>query len=415
MTTRFPLWNPMTAMTGLSAGDRVVCGAEGVRVRDESGHVCIDGFSGLWNVSFGYSNESIIGAIKAQLDALPYSTLFGGRTNRPAIELARRLVEVGPIDEGRVFFTTSGGAGVDTALKIAMRAQRLMGHPERDTVIALDRGYHGTSYGSMFVTGDDLDQGEYGADAEWVSHVAHDDPVALARVASALAGRLAAIVVEPVLGTGAFALDGAMVDALHHTCESSGAFLIVDEVTTGFGRTGTLFACEQIGLRPDLVVLSKAITGGYLPLAATICSGAICDLFDGANVRFAHGETQSGNPVACAAALATLDVVTGAGFMDRVRDLSVRLTALLDELCDHPLVAGHRGVGLMRAIQLEDTDGAPFSDAQVGMTLESVRKEGALVYASPGGLALLPPLVISDADLDELIACVGRGLDRVPV
>ena len=101
--------------------------------------------------------------------------------------------------------------------------------------------------------------------------------------------------------------------------------------------------------------------------------------------------------------------------MDRVRDLSVRLTARLDELCDHPLVAGHRGVGLMRAIQLEDTDGAPFSDAQVGMTLESVRKEGALVYASPGGLALLPPLVISDADLDELIACVGRGLDRVPV
>ena len=94
-----------------------------------------------------------------------------------------------------------------------------------------------------------------------------------------------------------------MVDALHHTCESSGAFLIVDEVTTGFGRTGTLFACEQIGLRPDLVVLSKAITGGYLPLAATICSGAICDLFDGANVRFAHGETQSGNPVACAAGL----------------------------------------------------------------------------------------------------------------
>jgi adenosylmethionine-8-amino-7-oxononanoate aminotransferase len=413
-TPRFPLWNPMTPMAGFSPGDRVLCSADGVRVTDESGHVFLDGFSGLWNVSFGYSNEHIIGAIKAQLDVLPYSTLFGGRTNRPAIDLARRLVEVGPIDDGRVFFTTSGGAGVDTALKITRRAQRLMGHPERDTIVALRGGYHGTSYGSMFITGDDLEQEEYGADAGWVRHVAHDDPIALARVGADLGGRLAAVVVEPVLGTGAVALGPVMVDTLHRICETNGAYLIVDEVTTGFGRTGTLFACEQIGLRPDLVVLSKAITGGYLPLAATICSGAICDLFDAAKVRFAHGETQSGNPVVCAAGLATLEVVTAPGFMERVRELSRRLTERLDELSDHPLVSAHRGLGMMRAIQLEDTDGDPFSDEQVGMALEAVRQEGALVYASPGGLALLPPLVMSDVDLDELIACIGRGLDRVP-
>jgi adenosylmethionine-8-amino-7-oxononanoate aminotransferase len=412
--TRFPLWNPMTGMDGFSPGDRVLCGAEGVRVRDEAGHVCLDGFSGLWNVSFGYSNQHIIGAIKAQLDALPYGTLFGGRTNRPAIELARRLVDVGPITDGRAFFTTSGGAGIDTALKIARRAQRLMGHHERDMVIALHGGYHGTSYGSMFVTGDDLDQGEYGADAGWVRHVAHDDPDLLAGVASELGGRLAAIVVEPVLGTGAFVLDEAMVETLQHTCEASGAFLIVDEVTTGFGRTGTFFACEQTGLRPDLMVLSKAITGGYLPLAATLVDGAICDLFDGAKVRFGHGETQSGNPVACAAGLAVLDVLAAPGFMESVRQLSARLIGRLDELAEHPFVDGHRGLGMMRSIQLVDSDGDRFSDELVGVTLEAVRQEGALVYASPGGLALLPPLVISDADLDELIACISRGLERVP-
>jgi len=404
----------MTAMDGFSPGGRVVCRAEGVRVWDEGGHVCLDGFSGLWNVSFGYSNQHILAAIKAQLDVLPYSTLFGGRTNRPAIELARRLAEVSPIDDGRVFFTTSGGAGIDTALKLARRAQRLSGHPERDTVVALRGSYHGTSYGSMMVTGEDLDQDEYGAGPGWVRHVAHDDPADLLGVAGDLGGRLAAIVVEPVLGTGALVLGHEMVGALHDACAATGAFLIVDEVTTGFGRTGTLFACVQTGLRPDLLVLSKAITGGYLPLAATVCGGAICDVFDSAKARFNHGETQSGNPIACAAALAALEVATAPGFLDGVQALSARLTARLDELCGHPLVAGHRGLGLMRAIQLVDSDGDRFSDDLVAAALEAIRQEGALVYASPAGLALLPPLVISAADLDELVACVARGLDRVP-
>jgi adenosylmethionine-8-amino-7-oxononanoate aminotransferase len=411
---RFPLWNPMTTMDGFSPGGRVVCGAEGVRVWDEAGHVCLDGFSGLWNVSFGYSNRHIIAAIKAQLDVLPYSTLFGGRTNRPAIELARRLAEVCPIEDGRVFFTTSGGAGIDTALKLARRAQRLMGHPERDTVVALRGSYHGTSYGSMMVTGEDLDQDEYGPAAGWVRHVAHDNPADLLGLARDLGGRLAAIVVEPVLGTGALVLGQEMVGTLHATCAATGAFLIVDEVTTGFGRTGTLFACEQTGLRPDLLVLSKAITGGYLPLAATVCRGDICDAFDSARARFSHGETQSGNPIACAAALAVLDVVTAPGFLESVAGLSARLTAGLDQLCGHPLVEGHRGLGLMRSIQLVDSDGDRFSDELVAAALEAIRQEGALVYASPGGLAVLPPLVMSGADLDELLACIARGLDRVP-
>jgi adenosylmethionine-8-amino-7-oxononanoate aminotransferase len=290
----------------------------------------------------------------------------------------------------------------------------LMDHPERDIVVAFDGSYHGTSYGSMLVTGEDLDQDEYGADRDWVRHVAHDDPGALVELADELGGRLAAIVVEPVLGTGASVLDQAMVDALQRTCAATGALLIVDEVTTGFGRTGTLFACEQLGLRPDLMVLSKAITGGYLPLAATICRGAICDRFDAARARFSHGETQSGNPIACAAALAALDVATAPGFLAGVRDLSARLTARLDELIDHPLVAGHRGLGMMRAVQLVDSDGNPFTDRLVAAALEAIRQQGALVYASPGGLALLPPLVISNPDLDELIDCVARGLDRVP-
>jgi adenosylmethionine-8-amino-7-oxononanoate aminotransferase len=145
-----------------------------------------------------------------------------------------------------------------------------------------------------------------------------------------------------------------------------------------------------------------------------VVDGAICDLFDRAKVRFGHGETQSGNPIACAAGLAVLDVLAAPGFMDSVSELSARLISGLDELAEHPLVAGHRGLGMMRSIQLVDTDGDRFSDELVGVTLEAVRQEGALVYASPGGLALLPPLVISNTDLDELIACISRGLERVP-
>ncbi len=410
---RFPLWNPMTPMSGYWPADQVIARAEGVRVWDEGGRAYLDGVSGLWNVCCGYGHPQIVGAIKEQLDTLAYAPLFGGRSNRPAIELARRLIEVGPISDGRAFFTSSGSAAVDTAMKLALRVPRLLGEPEANQVIALEGSYHGTGYASMLATGESVDQDEYGVDVSWVHHVAHDDPEALGALAARLGRRLAAVVVEPVLGTGAYVLPPSTVAILNEICTAPSVSLVVDEVTTGFGRTGTLFASPTLGLRPDLVVLSKGITSGYLPLAATLCSGAICDLFDSRGAVFRHGETQSGNPVGCAAGLATLDVLEEPAFRAHAGVLAEAMDAELEELASEPSVAGHRGLGLLRAVELRGSDGRPLSDAQVAAVLAAVRAEGALVYASPSGIGLLPPLVMALDELAELVECVRRALWRV--
>lgn len=403
----------MTPMQGYWPGDRVIARAEGVRVWDEAGRVYLDGISGLWNVCCGYGHPRILAAIKEQLDTLAYAPLFGGRANRPAIELASRLLRVGPVPDGRVFFTSSGSAAVETALKLALRVPRLLGRAESNQLIALEGSYHGTGYAGMAATGEAIDQAEYGLDIGWAHHVAHDDPAGLRALAARLGRRLGAVVVEPVLGTGAHVLSAAMVAALNEVCAAPGVSLVVDEVTTGFGRTGELFASPRLGLRPDILVLSKGITSGYLPLAATVCSGEICDLFDSSGAVFRHGETQSGNPVACAAGLATLDVLEEPGFLEHVKALGEAMDAALDQLRAEPTVAGHRGLGLLRAVEVVRSDGAPLGPPGVWAMLEAVRLQGALVYASPGGFALLPPLVMTFDELDELFDCIRRALLRV--
>ncbi len=409
--SRSPLWHPMTAMRGYDSAEHVIARAEGVRVWDESGRCYLDAISGLWNVNFGYGHPAILSAIRGQLDVLAYGPLFGGRANRPAIELAQRLLDIGPVKQGRVFFSASGGTGIDTALKLARRGQRLDGHPERDVVVGLVGSYHGTAYGATAVTGEDLEQHEYATDLRHVRHVSPFDPEDLHRLIAAEGDRLAAIVVEPVLGTGAHVLGAEMVAAIDDVRRDSGAFVIVDEVTTGFGRTGTAMASEKLGLNPDVVVLSKGLTGGYLPLAATVCGEAICDLFDDHDARFAHGETQSGNPVAAAAALAASDVLLAPGFLDAVRSLSDRFEAGLDRLVlQDPAVAGHRGLGMLRAVSLRGADGGALDPRGVARVLDGCRREGVLVYASPGGIGLLPPLTTTADELDEMLDGVARGI-----
>jgi adenosylmethionine-8-amino-7-oxononanoate aminotransferase len=208
-------------------------------------------------------------------------------------------------------------------------------------------------------------------------------------------------------------LTPAFVDRLHDARDATGCLLIVDEVATGFGRTGTLFACEQLGLRPDIVTMSKGITSGYLPMGATVCSATVCDAFDRARVAFEHGETQSGNPLACAAALATLEVLREPGFLERTRAVADHLGRRLDDLTGEPCVIAHRGLGLMRAVDLATTDGRPFNGSEVAAVIAATRAEGALVYGSPSGVALLPPLVITEAEVDALVDRLAAGIDRV--
>jgi adenosylmethionine-8-amino-7-oxononanoate aminotransferase len=401
----------MTGMQAAPAGPVFERG-NGVWLWDDAGRRYIDGTSGLWNVNCGYGHPAVTAAIEHQLRTLAFGSLWGGRLHRPALDLAAALLDVGPIRSGRVFFTNSGGSAVDTALKVARRYHRLTGRPERSVVAGLVDAYHGSSTGVMAVTHQPIGQEEYGTDLDSVRHVGHDDAAGLDRLDAGVDHRLAAIVVEPVLGNGAHALAPDFVAGLHDVRDRTGCLLVVDEVATGFGRTGTLFACEQLGLEPDIVTLSKGITSGYLPMGATVCSSRVCDAFDDAGIAFEHGETQSGNPVACAAALATLAVMGAPGFLERVRLAGAHLQGRLDDLVGEPSVTARRGLGLMQAVDLATFDGRPFGRAEVGAVVAATRAEGALVYGSPAGVALLPPLTITDAEIDHLVDCLARGIDR---
>jgi adenosylmethionine-8-amino-7-oxononanoate aminotransferase len=418
---RFPVWLPMASMGSVgSVGAAVPDGCttlvrgEGVRVWDDRGRVYLDGASGLWNVNCGYGHPRLVEAARHQLDALAFGSLWGGRLHPPAVELARRLVEVVPVTGGRVVYTTSGSSAIDATLKLVTRYQRLVGRAERGLVVGLTGSYHGSTYGSMALTAQDLAQAEYLADQDRVRHVPANEPAALRSLAEDVGDRVAAVVVEPVLGNGAVVLEPAFVDALHELRARHGALVVADEVATGFGRTGTLLACEQVGLRPDVVVLSKGITGGYLPLAAVVVAGHVCDAFDTAHATFDHGETQSGNPVACATALAVLEVMQAPGFLEHAAAMGQRLARGLDRLADgEALVAGQRGLGLMRTVVLRTGTGDPLEMVQVGELLAAVRAEGTLLYAAPSGVAFLPPLVVDPDEIDEMIAGLARGLRRV--
>jgi adenosylmethionine-8-amino-7-oxononanoate aminotransferase len=400
----------MTAMPAFDETPFTVARAQGVRVWDDHGRRYLDAMSGLWNVACGYGEPRIADAVRDQLLRLSYGTLFR-RGSEPAAELAERLLDIAPAPYHRVFYSCSGGAAVDTAMKLARRWQRLAGRRGRHLVVGLAGSYHGTMYGGMTVSGQDLDQDEYGADTAGVRHVPVNDVAALERLFAADGGRIAAVAVEPVLGNGCIVAEHAYLDRLGQLCAASDVVTVVDEVATGFGRTGRMFASEGFPFAPDLLLLSKAVTSGYLPLAATLVSERVATAFDRAAVVFSHGETQSGSAPACAAALATLALFEDDDLVRRAAAAGKLLAAELDELAGHRLVTGHAGVGLMRAVSVRRGDGGLPDAGDVTRLVARVRREGALVQPGPDGVELFPPLVITSEEIAELVGCLRRALD----
>lgn len=402
----------MTHMPSFPAAGRTIVRAQGNRVWDDTGREFLCATSGLWNVNCGFGHPRIIDAIAEQLQRLSYGTLFR-YANLPSLELAERLLDLAPAAMARVFYTCSGGGAIDTAMKLVRRWQRLAGRPERRLVIGLRGSYHGTMYGSSALTGDDLEQEEYSIDRRWVRHAAPNSGEELAEVLDREGQHVAAVFVEPVLGSGCIPLTPDYVASLGKLRQRHDFLLVVDEVATGFGRTGNMFACETWPISPDLLVLSKGITSGYLPLAAVLVSARVARDFDRAGVVFAHGETQSGNPAACAAAMATLEVIRDEDLVANARAVGELLGQRLDALTVHPRVAGHRGLGLMRSLLLQRSPGTPMGEAEMMLAVEAVRDEGAIVHPNPSGLGLLPPLTFTTDDVDELVGCLSRTLERL--
>ncbi|CUU55196.1 hypothetical protein Ga0074812_104277 [Parafrankia irregularis] len=409
-----PLWQLLSPPSRFDSSNARVLGASGVRLRFADGVDALCASSGLWNVNIGYGNQAVADAVhRAMLDA-SYLTLF--RRSHPwALEAARTLVELCGADTfGRVLFSTSGSAANDAMMKIVRHYWALRGQPGRRLVVGLRDSYHGLTYGSSALTGEDLAQDLYLVDRRFVRHVGHTDPAALRRLVTGAGAQIGAVVVEPVLGTGAHEIPDDFLAELIALREQYGFLLVADEVATGFGRTGTWFASQAWPATPDVMVLSKGLTNGTCAGSAVVVSHEIRAAFDEADAVLAHGETNAGTPPTCAAITATVAQMRQHDVVARGAALGERLGAGLAELVDrHPAAVAHRGRGCFRHLSLVRPDGEPYTPDDVVAALEAIRLAGAAVHPGPAGIQLVPPLIYTDDDLAELLDCVERGLTAV--
>ncbi|MFF7812415.1 daptide-type RiPP biosynthesis aminotransferase [Streptomyces sp. NPDC007945] len=393
-------------------GDDALCAvsAEGVRVRFADGRELLCATSGLWNTNLGYGNRAIADAVAAAVRDASYLSVFRYE-NSYARRAADALVELCGDTYGRVLFSTSGGAANDLVMKVARLYHALRGNARRKVVVGLRGSYHGLTYGGFALTGDDLGQGVYGVDQRLVRHVTPNDPDELATLLGRQGGQIAAVVVEPVLGSGAIPLTDAYVSALLRLRDEYGFLLVADEVATGFGRTGSFFASQRWPRMPDLLIASKGLTNGTMPAAAVVVSTEVAEVFTASGAVLAHGETQAGTPATCAAILATIDEMRRLDAVAAGRRLSALLDTGLDRLvAERPDVTEATGVGCFRALRLSGPDGLPLPQTEVPAVVAAIRAAGAIVHPGPHGIQLFPALTYTPDELTELLDRIRAGL-----
>ncbi|MEV0623728.1 daptide-type RiPP biosynthesis aminotransferase [Nonomuraea sp. NPDC050404] len=404
-----PLWPALLPTDQQGLDELCAVSAQGVRIRFADGRELLCGTSGLWNTNLGYGNPAIAAAVSEALVEASYLNVFRYE-NEHARRTAAALVELCGADHyGRVVFSTSGGAANDLAMKIARHYQALRGADRRKLVVGLKGGYHGMTFGAFALTGDDFGQRLYGVDQRLVRHVTPNDTGELTRLLERQGGQVAAVVVEPVLGSGAVPLTGEYLAELSRLRREHGFLLVADEVATGFGRTGSFFASQSWPEPPDLLLASKGLTNGVGAAAVVVASRRVADVFTDAGAVLSHAETQAGTAVTCAAILATIDEMRRLDAVALGRRVSDRLDGELADL-RHPMVAGTTGVGCFRGIRLRTPDGAELPQAEVPAVVAAVRRAGAIVHPGINGVQLVPALTYSAADLSELFACLRAGL-----
>lgn len=405
------LW-PSLLEPGLHGADELCAvSAEGVRIRFLDGRELLCGASGLWNANLGYGNEAIAAACADALRDASYLSVFRYE-NVYARRAARALVQVaGAGHYGRVLFSTSGGAANDLVMKLARHHHALRGDGARKLVVGLRDSYHGLTFGGFALTGENLGQAVYGVDQRLVRHVTPNAVDEIVALAERQGSRIAAVVVEPVLGSGAVPLVPEYIETLLELRDRHGFLLVADEVATGFGRTGDFFASQRWPAPPDLLITSKGLTNGTSAAAAVLVAQPIAAQFDTAGDVFVHGETQAGTPVTCAAILATIDEMRRLGAVASARRLSALLdTALAELVATEPSVAGTTGIGCFRSVRLRTDQGEPLPQDEVPAVVAAIRQAGAVVHPSVNGVQMLPALTYTDAELAELIGCVRAGV-----
>ncbi|AJE84332.1 aminotransferase [Streptomyces albus] len=407
------LWPMMMPLAEADDDSICVVGAEGHRVRYADGNEVLCGTSGLWNANLGYGNEAVARAVAEALRTHSYAGVFRYE-NGPARKAAGELLAAHPHDFARVVFSVSGGSANDLVMKLARQYHELGGEGGRKLVVGLKDGYHGLTFGAHALTGEDLGQRAYGVDTRLVRHLPANDEAALDKLFATLGRQIAAVVVEPVLGNGAVELSASFLARLGTLAEESGALLVADEVATGFGRTGEMFASGTWGRPPDVVLVSKGLTNGTMAASALLVNSRIADRFSSTGALLLHGETQGGTAVTAAAVSATLAEFERLKAVESGRAVAAALdTALADWQRTDARVRGFRGRGCFRAVELADPrePGAPLDPRQVPALIRHIRRAGAAVHGGPHGIQLIPALTYSAAEVGELLAAVRAGVD----
>ncbi|HEX9050491.1 MAG TPA: adenosylmethionine--8-amino-7-oxononanoate transaminase [Anaeromyxobacter sp.] len=433
------LWHPFTQMQGwLAEEPLIVDEAEGVHLVDTLGNRYLDGVSSLWCNVHGHRVPEIDAAIRAQLDRVAHSTLLG-LASTASIECAEAVAAVVPEGLTRVFFSDAGATAVEIALKMAFQHHQLRGDVQRSEFVALRGGYHGDTIGAVSLGGIDLFHRIFKPLLFGVHHApqpyCYRCPLGktfpacgtacageVERILEERKGRIAAVVLEPVMqgADGMIAQPPGYVRRMRELCDRHGALLVCDEVATGFGRTGTTFAVEQEGVVPDLMTIAKGITGGYLPLAATVTTEAVFESFLGTHEEqktFFHGHTYAGNPLACAAATASIRLMRDRRVIEGLPSKIAALSRALAPASRMPHVGEVRQRGLMVGIELVRDRATKEEYAyplQAGhQVILEARKLGAILRPLGNVVVLLPPLAMTEAELEQLAAIALASIEKV--
>ncbi|MBQ0934708.1 aspartate aminotransferase family protein [Ideonella paludis] len=428
--------HPFTDFAGLAKkGSRIITKADNIYLWDSDGHKILDAMSGLWCVNVGYGQASLVDAATRQMKELPFYNAFFQTSTPPAIELAELLSKVTPPQFKHVFFTGSGSEGNDTVVRMVRRYWDILGQPERQVIISRHNGYHGSTMAGASLGGMSGMHAQGGLPIPNITHI--DQPywwengagmsrdefgkVAASwleeRILSIGPEKVAAFIGEPVQGAGGVIVPPATYwPEIQRICDKYGILLVSDEVICGFGRTGQWFGCETMGTKPDLMTFAKGVTSGYIPLGGVMVGERMAKVLIEQGGEFNHGFTYSGHPVACAVALANIRLIQQQKLVEHVHDdVGPYLAQQFASLNDHPLVGETQTCGLMGAVLLvkDKAKHQAFpSDLEVGMVCRGHCFGNGLIMRAVGDrMIIAPPLVITRAQIDEMMVLIRRCLD----
>lgn len=433
------IWHPFTQMKEWEQETpTIIVEGDGVRLIDQTGREYLDGVSSLWVNLHGHRHKKIDQAIIKQLKKIAHSTLLG-LTHLPAIHLAEQLLQIAPSGLTRVFYSDNGSTAVEVALKMAFGFWQHRGEKKRKMFISFANAYHGDTLGAVSVGGIGLFHGAYQPllfkTIKVPSPTCYRCPLNLQYPSCQMAclneveksmqthrGKIAGLVIEPLLqaASGMWASPPGYLQGIRELCTRYDILMIADEVATGFGRTGKMFACEHEAVSPDLLAISKGITGGYLPLAATLTTQTIYDAFIGDYAEFKtffHGHSYTGNPIGCAAALANLDIFKSEQVLEKLVPKIAYLKKRLRRLRQWKHVGDIRQVGMMVGIELVEDKisrrAYPIAQRIGWQVCEQAKSDGVLLRPLGNVIVLMPPLSIEIHELDQLINVVGKCIQKI--